>query len=152
MPRTIDEFGGVGGLLLGEPMSPPFYSGLGWLPGPEIWQAVAWSNLCELVALLSIYAGYAFAHDRALRTAEVPKRAVRKEFDGKRLRALAIALIGISVAILLVLIWLRGGFALHLADMARGRFRSLAGLGPLVAAVDLGLIALSCGSRRDPAT
>jgi hypothetical protein len=142
MPRTIDEFGGLGGLLLGEPMSPPFFTGLGWLPGPEIWRAVAWSNLCELVALLSIYAGYALAHDRDALAGAVPKRGVHREFDGKRLRALAIVLIGISVGVLLVLISLRGGFALHLADMARGRFRSLAGLGPLVSAVDLGLVAL----------
>jgi hypothetical protein len=150
MPRTIDEFGGIGGLLLGEPVSPPFYSGLGWLPGPEIWQAVAWSNLCELVALLSIFVGYALAHDRDARARAVPKRRVHWEFDGKRLRALAIVLIGISVAVLLVLISLRGGLALHLADMARGRFRSLAGLGPLVSAVDLGLVALIVWTAARP--
>jgi hypothetical protein len=142
MPTTIEEFGGLGGLLLGEPMSPPVYSGLGWLPGPEIWRAVAWSNLCELVALLSIYAGYALARDRDAPAGAGPSRQVRREFDGKRLRALAIVLIGMSVGVLLVLISLRGGLALHLADMARGRFRSMAGLGPLVAAVDLGLVAL----------
>jgi hypothetical protein len=71
----------------------------------------------------------------------MPRRS-RWEFDGKRLRLLAIVLIVASVGFLLVLISLRGGLALHLADMARGRFRSMAGLGPLVAAVDLGLIAL----------
>ena len=142
MPRTIDEWGGLGGLLLGEPVSPPFYSGLGWLPGPEIWQAVAWSNLCALVALLSIYAGYALAHDRRMQAGGAPKSRAHREFYGKRLRALAILLIGISVAVLVVLTSLRGGLALHLADMARGRFRSLAGLGPLVSAVDLGMVAL----------
>ena len=142
MPTTIEEFGGIGGLVLGEPVSPPFFTGLGWLPGPEIWRAVAWSNLCELAALLSIYAGYALARDRDTPIGTVPDRRGGKEFDGKRLRAVAVILIGISVAILLFLISLRGGLALHLADMARGRFRSLAGLGPLVAAVDLGLIAL----------
>ena len=65
MPRTIDELGGLGGLLLGDPVTPPFYSGLGWLPGPEIWQAVAWSNLCALFALLATFAGFAFIRDRA---------------------------------------------------------------------------------------
>ena len=141
MPGKIQEFGGYSGLLLGEPISPPFYSGLGWLPGPEIWPAVAWANLCELVALLSIYAGYSLVHDRQTRGRAHP-RPGQKEFDGKRLRALAIALIAISVGILLILISLRGGLASHLTDMARGRFRSMAGLGPLVSAVDLGLIAL----------
>jgi hypothetical protein len=141
MPTTIEEFGGLGGLLLGEPVSPPFYAGLGWMPGPEIWRAVAWANLCALAALLSIYAGYALARDRDPSVVAPPRRH-SKEFDGKRLRAVAIVLIGISVAVLLFLISLRGGLALHLADMARGRFRSMAGLGPLVATVDLGLIAL----------
>lgn len=142
MPRTIEEFGGLGGLLLGEQISPPFYSGLGWLPGPEIWKAEAWANLCELVALLSIYAGYALVRDRAVTPRIEAMPPSQRKFDDKRLRALAIALIGVSVLVLLVLISLRGGFALHLSDMARGRFRSLAGLGPLVVAVDLGLVAL----------
>lgn len=142
IPRTIEELGGLGGLLLGEQVGPPFYSGLGWLPGPEIWQAVAWSNLCELVALLSIYVGYALVHDRRVTAGNRTAPRVRKEFDGKRLRALAIVLIGISIAILLILISMRGGLSLHLSDMARGRFRSLGGLGPLIATVDLGLIAL----------
>jgi hypothetical protein len=140
MPRVIEELGGFGGLLLGEQIGPPFYSGLGWMPGPEIWQAVAWSNLCELLALLSIYVGYSLVHDRRVTAGRVPP--AKWEFDGKRLRALAIFLIGISIVVLLVLIFVRGGLALHLADMARGRFRSLAGLGPLVALVDLGLVAL----------
>ncbi len=55
---------------------------------------------------------------------------------------MATILIALSIGVLLVLISLRGGLSMHLADMARGRFRSLAGLGPLVSAVDLGLIAL----------
>lgn len=148
MPRTIDELGGLGGLLLGEPVTPPFYSGLGWLPGPQIWQSVAWSNLCELAALLSIYTGYALVHDRY----RAPRStAVRRwQFDDKRLRLLTVLLIGISIAVLLVLIQLRGGLALHLADMARGRFRSLAGLGPLVAAVDFGQIALIVWAAARP--
>lgn len=142
MPRTIDELGGLGGLFLGEQVSPPFYSGLGWLPGPEIWQAVAWSNLCELIALLSIYMGYALVHDRIATAGQKARQLVHRGFDGKRLRILAIILIGVSIAVLIVLISLRGGLGLHLSDMARGRFRSMAGLGPLVATVDLGLIAL----------
>ena len=139
MPGRIEEFWGLGGLLLGEPISPPFYEALGWLPGPQIWGAVAWANLCELVALLSIYAGYALARDRP---ANPGAGRERREFDGKRLRTLAILLVAVSVGVLMVLIELRGGLAAHLADMARGRFRSMAGLGPLVAAVDLGLVAL----------
>ena len=140
MPGKIEVLGGLGGLFLGEPVSPPFYSGLGWMPGPEIWRSVAWVNFCELLALLSIYAGYSLARERVAPPA--PRVMERRQFDDKRLRALAIILIAISVGVLLVLIELRGGLALHLADMARGRFRSLAGLGPLVAAVDVGLIAL----------
>jgi hypothetical protein len=139
MPGRIEELWGFGGLLLGEPISPPFFEALGWLPGPQIWGAVAWSNLCELVALLSIYGGYALVHDRG---ALPPTARQPREFDAKRIRALAIAVIGISVGVLLVLVWMRGGLAEHLGNMARGRFRSMAGLGPLVAAVDLGLIAL----------
>jgi hypothetical protein len=142
MPRTIDELGGLAGLLLGEQISPPFYTGLGWLPGPEIWKAEAWANLCELIALLSVYVGYSLVRDRGSMAAPKAKLSARKEFDGKRIRTLAIIVIGASIGALLLLITLRGGLALHLADMARGRFRSMAGLGPLVAAVDLGLVAL----------
>lgn len=140
MPRVIDELGGLGGLLLGQPVSPPFYTGLGWLPGPEIWRAVAWSNFCLLAGLLSVYLGYALVRDRPV--SDRLDQPGHKEFDGKRLRALAVFLIAVSLGILIFLISLRGGLALHLADMARGRFRSLAGLGPLVAAVDLGMVAL----------
>ena len=142
MPRTIEELGGLGGLLLGEQLSPPFYSGLGWLPGPVIWQAEAWSRLCELIALVSIYAGYAMVHDRNSAAPMAAAREPKREFNTERLRMLAIILIGISVAGLLVLIAMRGGLTQHLGDMARGRFRSMAGLGPLVALVDLGLVAL----------
>jgi hypothetical protein len=142
MPSTIDELGGLGGLLLGEQISPPFYTGLGWLPGPEIWQAEAWANLCELIALLSVYIGYSFVRDRRAKAAPQKKLWARKEFDGKRIRTMALIFIGASIGVLLLLIALRGGLALHLADMARGRFRSMAGLGPLIGAVDLGLIAL----------
>ena len=140
MPGTIEEFGGLTGLLLGEPVTPQFFAGLGWLPGPELWRAVTWANLFELIALLSIYTGYALVSGRP----ETARETLRppKEFDGKRLRMLAIALIGVSIGALLVLIQLRGGLALHLGDMARGRFRSLSGLGPLIATVDLGLVAL----------
>jgi hypothetical protein len=142
MPRTIEEFGGITGLLLGEQIAPPLYAGLGWLPGPQIWAAVAWANLCELIALLAIYAGYAMVRDRdpTKRPGLISRRP--REFDGARLRMLAIVLITISVTVLIVLISFRGGLAMHLSDMARGRFRSLAGLGPLVAAVDLGQVAL----------
>jgi len=142
MPGRIEEFFGLGGLLLGEPISPPVYDALGWLPGPQIWAAIAWSNLCELVALLSIYAGYAFANDRNALLRAITRRRQRREFDGKRLRALAILLIAASVGVLFVLVAVRGGLSLHMADMARGRFRSMAGLGPLIAAVDLGVIAV----------
>ena len=141
MPRTVEEFGGIGGFLLGEQVGPPFFSGLGWVPGPEIWQAVAWSNVCELVALLAIYIGYGLVRDRPAAIAS-PATTHLREFDSKRLRTLAIVLIGASIGILMVLVSLRGGLAMHVADMARGRFRSLAGLGPLVSAVDLGLVAL----------
>jgi hypothetical protein len=140
MPGKIEELGGFSGLLLGEPVSPPFYSGLGWLPGPEIWPAVAWANLCELITLLSIYTGFALSRER--RGMKVARPVKQREFDGKKLRILAIVLLVVSVAALLTLISTRGGLTLHLTDMARGRFRSLAGMGPLIAAVDLGLIAL----------
>ncbi len=141
MPGRIEELWGFGGLMLGQPITPPFFEALGWLPGPQIWSAVAWTNLCELTALLAIYGGYALAHDRVDRAA-APTAKPRREFDDKRVRALAIAVIAASVGVLLVLLWMRGGLAEHLGNMARGRFRSMAGLGPLVAAVDLGLIAL----------
>lgn len=142
MPGRIEEFWGLGGLLLGDPISPPLYQALGWLPGPQIWSAVAWSNLCQLTALLATYAGYALTRERNVQPGMERPRRPRKEFDGKRLRTLAIALVVLSIGVLLVLIELRGGLSMHLSDMARGRFRSMAGLGPLIAAVDLGVIAL----------
>ena len=151
MPGVIDELGGFGGLLLGDPVRPPFYAGLGWLPGPEIWSAVAWAKACELIGLLATYGGYALARGRHDHSRALPAGHPTREFDGKRLRTMAMILVAVSVAVLLVLVSLRGGLAMHLADMARGRFRSLAGLGPLVSAVDLGLIALIVWVAARPA-
>ena len=111
------------------------------MPPPTTWEAIAWANLAELIGLLSIFLGYALV--RSSPAGEAAQGAVTPpKFDEHRLRMLLIAVIVASIVALLVLISLRGGIGAHLGDMARGRFRSMAGLGPLVAAVDLGLVAL----------
>src|SRR5690606_33031310 len=88
-------------------------------------------------SLLSIYAGYAFAVLRP----RLPDSDAETH-DPRILRRVLIALIVISLLGLLALIQYRGGLEQHLSALAFGRFRSLAGLGPLVALVDLGSMCL----------
>jgi len=137
MPTTTEEFGGLGGLFLGSPVEPPFFIGLGWRPPEEVWGATAFYNLLQLLSLLATYAGFAVIRSR-------PRRLdiFKAEFDTARLRLMLIVLIGLSFVALLTLMSFQGGLAEHLAGLARGRFRALAGLGPLVALVDLGTISV----------
>jgi hypothetical protein len=137
MPTTIEEFGGLGGLFLGAPVSPPFFHGLGWRPGYQVWWATAVYNAMQILWLLSAYVGFSLT-TRAPRMHGGP----RLEFASGSLRRLLIILIVVSLTALFVLLSLRGGLASHLADLSRGRFRSLAGLGPLITLVDLGTISL----------
>lgn len=138
VPSVVQEFGGVGGLFLGLPVSPPYYRGLSWLLIEDIWWATAAYNMLQFLALISIYAGFSLSHGKP---AQAPA-AQGRVFNTIDLRRLLVILIGLNIAILLAFITLRGGLESHLADLSRGRFRSLAGLGPLIAIFDIGVLAL----------
>lgn len=137
IPTDIEQLGGIGGLFLGQPLSTPQFQGLGWQPPGEVWGAVALFNGLLLVSLLSTYAGFAVAVVR-------PRLAVQKsdELQTAAVRRVLVGLIVVSLLGLLALIQYRGGLERHLSDLAFGRFRALAGLGPLVALVDLGSMCL----------
>ena len=145
IPTDIEQLGGLGGRFRGEPLATPQFQGLGWQPPGDVWTAIALYNGLAFVSLLSIYAGFALAVVR-------PRPAVDKarELDPATLRRVLIGLIAVSLFALLALIQYRGGLERHLSELAFGRFRSLAGLGPLVALVDLGSMCLVVWTAHRP--
>jgi len=137
IPSVVEQFGGLSGLFLGMPIHAPFFRGLGWQQGETVWLAVAKFNGLQLLALLCTYLGF------TLSRREVDGTSLhRPVFNKDHLRRLAIVLIALNFIGLMVFLEFRGGLNVHLADLGRGRFRSLTGLGPLVAIFDIGLVAM----------
>lgn len=136
MPATVQEFGGLGGLFLGEPVRPAFFRGLAWQSSEAVWRAIASYNLLQIVGLISAYCGY------GLIASPAPSSRPTIMFNSIHMRRLLLILITLTFAGLLIFLSFRGGIEAHLADLARGRFRSLSGMGPLIAVFDLSLLAL----------
>ena len=138
MPVVVDQLGGFTGLLLGAPVHAPFFRGLGWGPAPGVWWSIAYYNALELLSLVAIYCGFAFLGSRPARATTTSTRS----FDPLHVRRIAIFLVILCLLILSGFLYYRGGIVQHLADLSRGRFVALAGLGPMVALVDIGTVAL----------
>lgn len=136
MASTLEDLGGLGGLFLGQPVDAPHFDGLGWFAPTDIWWGTAYYNLLQFIALLSIFGGFALLKGR-----DKPKRRFRAFNSVDLRRLLVILIIGVFAGIA-AFIYYRGGVDAHLADLARGRFRSLAGLGPLLALFDISTVAL----------
>ena len=136
IPQVIEDFGGWAGVLAGLPVEPPYYRGLRTLDASAVWTAVAKYNGLEVASLLSIFVGFSMLK---------PKRdfsRIPSSIDTVALRNILIGLVGISILALLTYLYFRGGLGAHLTSMGRGRFRELAGDGPVMVATDLGAIAL----------
>ena len=137
LPATIDSFGGYAGLLSGAPLSAPYFTALAWLNGGAVWQEMATYKSLEILSVLSIFAGFAF----------VPSRAGRpitffSDIDTLRLRRILIAIILANFIAVAAFIEFRGGLVAHIAELSYGRFRALAGLGPLLVLFDSGFLCL----------
>jgi hypothetical protein len=137
LPNLVQQFGSFVGLFLAQPVSAPAYGALGWMPPQDIWKSIAFYNCLQLIGLLSVYCGFAFARGNV--TADP---ATNEVTNNANLRALAVTLVGVTLMALILFIRLRGGLDHHLTELAYGRFRSLSGLGPAIAFFDLGAVAL----------
>lgn len=136
LPNAIDDLGGYSGLLAGERLSAPFFYALGHLSQDQIWFQIAKTNALNCFSLLALFAGY-FALTRR------SKFSLNKnKFNTLSLRRVLIAIILVNFFGVLAFIELRGGLDEHLFSLGSGRFRALAGLGPLLSLFDVGFFAL----------
>jgi hypothetical protein len=136
IPSVIEEFGGWAGVLAGVPVESPFYRGFPTRDASTVWTAIAKYNALQVIALISTYVGFWMFSGRTLgRVAPALK-------DPAILRTVLIGLLGTSMLVLLAFLYFRGGLGFHLTSLGHGRFRELAGTGPIMVAIDFGAIAL----------
>lgn len=135
LPSLIDNFGGYAGIFAGRPVSAPYYTALAWKNSPDIWSGVAVYNLVKILSLLSVYAGFAFVRSRSGR-----KITAFAGVDTLQLRRILVAIILVNFLAAAIFIETRGGLIDHIAELSYGRFRALAGLGPLLVLFDSGFI------------
>lgn len=137
LPSVIEQYGGWGGILAGLPVQTPFFRGLPSYDPVTVWMAIAKYNVLEIIGLISTYFGYWF-----LSRKPYPVRRPGEYPDSSALRNVLIGLFGLSMVILLAYVYSRGGFGEHVTSLGGGRFRELAGDGPILVATDLGATAL----------
>ena len=121
-----------GGLL-----RPPQFAALPEYRENDLWLAMAKHDALVAVSLICLYLGY-FLASRGVASTNRMSRAGYT--SGLRNVALTVcALVVLSLAVFMVL---QGGLLAHLASLAQGRARALEGLGPVVVAFDLGVVAV----------
>ncbi len=136
IPKVIEIWGGWAGVLAGVPLDTPFYRGFPTHEASRIWTAIAKYNALQCVSLVGTYVGFWVLSGRRLaRLPIVPKNTMT-------LRTVLIALFAVSMLVLVLFLYYRGGIGLHLTSLGHGRFRELAGLGPIVGMTDIGAIAV----------
>ncbi len=146
LPSLIDNYGGYAGLLSGEPLRAPYFVALGWIDAENLWFAVAKYNALMILSLLSLYSGFALVRSRSGRPI-----AAMSNVDTIRLRNILIAVILVNFVGVAIFLQVRGGLIEHVLELAYGRFRALAGLGPLLALFDIGFLALLLWIAMRPA-
>lgn len=137
MPRVIEEFGGWAAVLAGLPVDAPFFVGLPSRDAVTIWTAIAKYNGVEIAALLSVYAGFWLfkAKDNPVRIPTVFPNTLA-------VRTVLLAMLALSLLVLVIFVYSRGGVGAHLTSLGRGRFRELADVGAIMVLTDLGAIAI----------
>jgi hypothetical protein len=137
LPTILSDFGGYLGLLAQQKLRPPFFEALAWRSAESGWSDLANYNALLILSLLSLYGGY------AMRSRWSPRRIVAfSHIDTRRLRSILIGVVLLNLLAVAIFIQLRGGLVEHIAELAFGRFRALAGLGPLLVLFDIGFVAL----------
>lgn len=137
LPTLIDNYGGYASVILGGVLQAPYFVALGWEDAETIWFAVAKFNALMVLSLLSLYSGFALVRARSGRAIEA-----MRDIDTVRLRKILIGVIFANFLGVAIFIQVRGGLIEHVIELAYGRFRALAGLGPLLALFDIGFLAL----------
>lgn len=137
MPGVIEQLGGWGGVLAGLPVQTPYYSGLRSLDASTVWAAIAKYNGLQIVALASTYFGFWL-----FRASRGPGRIPVTPRNTQAIRTVMLGLLCISMLILVIFLYFRGGLSAHVTSLGRGRFRELAGAGPVIATITLAAVAL----------
>lgn len=151
MPDVIEQFGGWGGVFEGVAVQTPYYTGLRSLDPSTVWAAIAKYNLVQILALASTYFGFwLFRASRDPRRIPVPPR------NTGAIRTVMLGLLCISMLMLVIFLYFRGGLSAHVTSLGQGRFRELAGAGPIIAIITLAAaavyvwIAARPGDARSP--
>ncbi|TCJ40215.1 oligosaccharide repeat unit polymerase [Parafrankia sp. BMG5.11] len=137
LPNLIDSFGGYAGLLSGQPLKAPYFTTLGWKTDAETWSALTQYRLLQIASLISLYTGFAIVRRDSGR-----RITILQGMDSQRLRRILVGVIIVNLFAVAVFVQTRGGLVEHVIELAYGRFRALAGLGPLLALFDIGFLAL----------
>lgn len=137
MPSVIQDYGGWGGVIVGQPVRTPHFYGMPSASGGMVWLAMAKYNFVDMLRLGGVYLGFAAAGIPQLQK----KSTTLLRSDG--VRTVMLVFMAISTAILMVFVRSRGGVGEHLTSLANGRFKEIGTAGPVIVAIHLQVIALS---------
>lgn len=138
LPYLDQQFGPLVGLLSGQPAQPPYFTSLPGYPSASLWWGMATHNGLQIIGLVTVYV--VFTLGRRPRGGPISHR-VAPPIDRARLRSLMLVIAGAAVLGTIGFVASRGGFDSHLQALAGGRFGALAGMGPLIVLLDIGVIA-----------
>lgn len=138
LPFLDQQFGPLASLLSGQPAQPPYFTSLPGYPSASIWWGVATHNGLQMLGLVTLYV--VFASGRRSRRKPVSYRVV-PPIDRARIRSLMLFIAGATALGTIGFVASRGGFDAHLQALSGGRFGALAGIGPLIVLLDIGVIA-----------
>lgn len=145
MANTVEDLGGWAGVLAGTAVQTPYYTGLLSHSPSVVWAAVTKYNVMQILNLLGIYFGFSLWRNQQ----SSPRGAVWIP-DPVALRPVLIGLIAASTLVLAVFVQSRGGLVSHLMSLGRGRFRELAGDGPIIVLAGLGLMPILLWTASRP--
>jgi hypothetical protein len=138
LPFIDQQLNGLAGLVSGQPVLAPYLNALPGRAAVDIWWGTAAHNGLQALGWIAAYAVFALTAPRA-RDAGRPI-PLGPPAD-PRLYGLLLVAVGSAVVGALAFVVLRGGFDAHMQALAGGRFYALAGLGPILALLDIGVIA-----------
>jgi len=137
MLQVLEQFGGWAGVLAGLPVQAPYFIGLQTRDASRVWTAIAKYNGIEILSLVSVYVGF-WLLSRSRRLAPHPRMLA----NTNTFRNVLIGLFALSMLVLVVFVYFRGGLVQHLTSLGGGRFRELGGFGPILVITELGAIVL----------
>ena len=130
---TLSLLNGFEGGLL----RPPQFAALPEYSETDLWFAVAKHDALVAVSLVCLYLGYYLANRGSVSTNRTSRAGYTSGLRNVVLTVCALVVLGLAI-----FMTLQGGLLAHLASLAQGRARALEGLGPVVVAFDLGVVAV----------